>query len=108
MKSLTYLLFVILFGVAIIVSCTKNKDTVPACSVAWASDLQDEIIAISNAGTAYASDPTEANCNAYKTAYQAYINALEPYGNCAALTGQQRADFEEALQDARDSLSSLC
>jgi len=81
---------------------------VVSCSTAWATDLQDELTAVSNAGVAYATDPSTSNCNAYKAAYEAYINALEPYGECAELSGQSRTDWQEALQDARDSLTGLC
>ncbi len=108
MKHVSYFLFVLIFCLTGLNSCTKKTDNITACSVAWATDLQDEITALSNAGVVYANDPSTENCNAYKATYQAYINALEPYGNCSALTGQSRAAFDQALQDARDSLATLC
>lgn len=89
-------------------SCSKDEDSKPACSTAWSTELQDELNAVASAGSAWANDPTPANCNSYKTSYQAYINALKPYGNCSALTGQSRADFTAALQAAEDDLASLC
>ena len=89
-------------------SCKSDEEKLAACSITWATDLQPELIAISTAATTYSNDPSVANCNAYKVAYEDYIDALEPYGSCSALTGQNRTAFEQALQDARDSVDTLC
>lgn len=106
MKSkITLLLF---FIVAMLFSCDDKDDDAPACSVAWGTELQNEVNAISAAANAYIADPSAANCAAYKTAYQNYVNKLEPYGNCTALTGQNRIDFQNALQAAKDSIANLC
>ena len=88
-------------------SC-KDEEDEATCSTAWGVELQDELNAVNTAGLTWANDPSEANCNAYKSKYQAYINALRPYGNCSALTGQSRTDFETALEDAEESLIDLC
>lgn len=106
MKSKITLLFFLV--VAILISCDDEDDAPPACSVNWSTELQNEVNAISTAANAYIADPSAANCAAYKTAYQNYINKLEPYGNCTALTGQNRIDFQNALQSARDSVAGLC
>ena len=89
-------------------SCGKKDDPEPACSTAWGTELQVELNAVINAGSVYGNDPTPANCTAYKAAYQAYINELKPYGDCNALTGQNRTDFNASLQTAEDNLASLC
>ncbi len=101
------LLFIIVFCSLGLLSCSKKSDPV-TCSIAWSTELQDEVNAISNAATDYANDQSIANCNAYKAAFQAYINALKPYRNCAALTGQNRFEFEAALSNAEESLDTLC
>lgn len=79
-----------------------------ACSTAWGTDLINEFTAISNAADAYSNDLSAANCDALKAAYQAYINALRPYGDCAALTGQDRTDFNTALNQSEASLATIC
>jgi hypothetical protein len=89
-------------------SCSSNDPTPANCSVAWATDLQAEITAMANAATAYANDQTQNNCLNYKSTLQAYINKLKPYGNCSALTGQNKAQFDAALQEAEAEVSSLC
>lgn len=78
------------------------------CNYNWAAGVQDEFTAISNAATAYGSNPTTETCNALKAAYQAYIDALEPYGDCALLTGADRQAFDQALADAEAELPNLC
>ncbi len=60
-----------------------------------------------NAAQAYGTNPTPANCIAYKQAAQAYLNALRPYGNCATLTGQDRVAWQNALNDAQESVDNI-
>ena len=87
-------------------SCKKDSKT-DTCSGAWASELTNEVNAMSTAAQAYGTNPTPATCNAYKQAAQAYLNALTPYGNCATLTGQNRADWQAALDAAQQSIDDL-
>lgn len=89
------------------VSC-KDEDDEPACSTAWGTELESELDAVISAGTVYANDPTPANCLTYKARYEDYLDALEPYGNCSALTGQSRTDFNAALKAAQDQVATLC
>ena len=89
-------------------SCSKDGDGITPCTTAWATDLQGELTAVINAGAAFGADQTDANCNAYKSAYQNYINALKPYGNCATLTGQNRTDWQKALDEAEADVATLC
>jgi hypothetical protein len=87
-------------------TCDKNNNN-DSCTGAWASELNNEITAMSNAAQVYASNPTVANCNAYKQAAQDYLDALEPYGNCATLTGQDRVAWQNALDSAQQSVDNL-
>lgn len=85
-----------------------KKSTTPAgCSTAWATELSNELTAVSNAAQTYATNPTQANCLSYKAAMQAYLNALEPYGNCASLTGQDRTEWQNAINDAQQSVDDM-
>ena len=88
-------------------SC-KDEEDEATCSTAWSTELQDELNAVVNAGNVWANDPSQANCLSYQASYQAYIDALRPYGNCSALTGQSRADFEAALEAAEEDIDTLC
>ena len=104
-KKIFFLLFL---AVAVSGFWTCSKDSKDdSCSGAWASELTDEANAMISAAQDYAANPTPASCNAYKQAAQAYLDALEPYGNCATLTGQDRVDWQTAIDGAQDSVDAL-
>jgi hypothetical protein len=105
MKKVSISLLACLFSLAVLTSC--NKLGTP-CSIAWAVELHAEIAAISAASLAYAQDQSTENCNALKDAYQAYIDALEPYGKCERLTGQEREEWQQALDEAKEDLLTMC
>ena len=115
MKLRAYFLFALVCLVGI-TGCKDDDDdnnvkggpTGPGCANAWATDLQDELNVISVAATNFANDPSTANCNAFKAAYQDYLDALKPYGNCAALSGTQRANWQQAVEQAEDNVDSIC
>jgi hypothetical protein len=104
-KFLFLLLFVVFIGMD---SCKNDNDPdgdPDYCLTHWATSLQDELNAATNAAMVYVNNPTVANCNAYKAAVQAYLNALEPYGDCSSLTGQARADWEAAIDEAQEDIN---
>lgn len=96
------------FGVFGFAGCSDDEDpnNVVPCSGQWAVEVEDEINAWMSAAQQYASNPNQENCNAYKAAAQDYLDALEPYGDCATLTGEQRAEWEAAIQEAQESLNN--
>ena len=101
-------IFLISFLAFVVLGSMGCKKTTPAgCSAAWASELSNEIAALSAAAQAYTMDPTQENCLAYKAAAQAYVDALAPYGNCATLTGQDRDEWQDALNDAQQSVNDI-
>lgn len=100
--------FLLFLAVAVSGFWTCSKDSKDdSCSAAWASELTNEANAMINAAQVYGANPTPATCNAYKQAAQAYLDALEPYGNCATLTGQDRVAWQNALDSAQDSVDAL-
>jgi hypothetical protein len=101
-------LFFIFCFTLLVTSCSKDGDGITPCSTAWATDLQSELTAFATAAAAFSADQSDANCNAYKSAYQDYINALKPYGNCATLTGQNRTDWQNSLSEAEADVATLC
>jgi hypothetical protein len=109
MKNVFVPLTFVFFFTLLVSGCSKKNDAglVP-CSVAWATDLQPEYTVIANAAADYGQDPSLANCNALKAAYQDYVTALEPYGDCATLSGQDRDDWQKAVQDAKAEIATLC
>jgi hypothetical protein len=106
MKNATTTLVFVMFGLLVLFSC--KKEGVGPCSAAWASDLQNEFTAISTAVSIYSADQSEANCNDLKAAYQGYIDALKPYGDCATLSGTSRTEWQNAINEAESSLDTIC
>lgn len=106
MKNASFRYLAIIFSLVILFSCKKDESF--DCSGAWAFSLTDEATAVGTAASIYAEDPSTANCNAYKDAYRDYIDALKPYGDCGSLTGQDRAAWQQSLDEAQANLDSLC
>lgn len=106
MKNAQFGLLFVLFGFLVLFSC--KKEDVASCSGAWATELSNEISAISTAASIYSMDPSDDNCNMFKAAYQDYLDALRPYGNCTTLTGASRSDWQKALADAESSINDIC
>ena len=84
-------------------SCRKSSPL--ACSL-WALEIVDEATVLSEAQVRYSDDPTPANCRAYRRAYEDYINELDRYGGCT-FTAEDRRDWEESIDDARQSIDDL-
>lgn len=107
-KKITFLGLAILI-LSTLVSCNDDEEVNDPgiCGTAWAVAIEDEANDLSVATQAYATDQSTENCQAYKAALQAYIDALEPYGDCTMLTGQQRADWEAAVAEAEASIDDI-
>jgi hypothetical protein len=89
-----------------VTSCNKTNNGGPCRGyVSWALSIQAETTALGLAASAYGQDPSEANCRAYKQAYEDYIDALESQSSC--VPGDQRSDFNDSLDDARQELNDL-
>ena len=84
-------------------SACGNDDPV-SCN--YAEEVQDELQAVTDAATAYGNDPTNpAKCNAYKVAFQDYLNALEDHDNC--VRAEDQAAYDQAIDDAQASINAL-
>ena len=105
MKSFEKLLVCMLFGIVVFsIGCKKDDDP-----VGWnyATNVQDEVNALSTAATEYGNDPTNtAKCQAWKDAYQNYLNALEDNVECATVNGQE-AELQSAINQAQAALDGI-
>ncbi|NHE56115.1 hypothetical protein [Cyclobacterium plantarum] len=88
-------------------SCSSEDDSPTACSVQWGTELSDEIDALQQAAIAHGQTQTEASCENLRTAARAYLDELRPYGNCQALTGQSRTEWQNAVADAEQQIDDL-
>ena len=101
------LIIPLLFSLFAVVGCTKEEAGPSGCDVnfSYTAELQNEADALIQAGNTYGQDPTEANCNAFKNAYQVYLDAAEEIENC--VQSGDRAEYEESIKNARDELDEL-
>lgn len=104
----TALFFGLLIGLTLS-ACKKDKDSDPDyCAGAWAGEVADVWSEVISAASAYSTDPSQENCLVYKNAYLEYIDALEPYLNCAAWTPDQRAQLQQEIDEAEAEIATLC
>ena len=106
MKKLLCMLIILSFlGLG---ACKKEKTDPDYCSTTWATQLNDELSAVTSTLMAYSTNPTTTTCNAYKAAMQAYIDALRPFENCTLWTLQQKTAFMDSLDEAEEDLATAC
>lgn len=108
MKNAPSRLAFVMLALLVLFSCSKDDDGITPCSTNWALEISSEITAISTAYSNYAMDQSEANCNALKDAYRQYIDALKPFGNCSTLAGADRAEWQDAIDEAEEELDTIC
>lgn len=85
------------------VGCDDDDDPV-TCN--WTQELQDELNAFIQASTNYNNNMTTENCNAYRAAGQAYLDAADDYQSCANAAGQG-AEYAQAIADAQAELNLI-
>ena len=72
----------------------------------YVEETQDELQAVNDASTAWSADPTNvAKCNAFKVAYQEYLDALEDEVDCVRAEDQQA--YDQAIDDAQDAINAF-
>ncbi len=87
MKKL--LKFLVPLAIVLTVGCSKNKDTDPSPQTCG-----NNVTKFSETLTAYTSNPTKANCQAYKNAVRDYVKS------CPTLyTAADKKDLEEFLAE---------
>lgn len=86
-------------------ACNDDDDDPSDCN--YLADVQDEIDALEAATDAYIADSTNpAKCQAWKDAYQDYLNALEDNIECATTAGQED-ELQQAIDEAEAALANI-
>lgn len=108
---------VLIFAFFVIMGLTTCENDEPEpddildeyCSTPLEVLLKEESNNVANALTAYLNDFTVTNCNAYKAAYNEYLDSLYFYQErCAfVITDLARARMEDAIQDAESEINGL-
>ena len=91
----------------LLLSCSGNGVD-ERCGEAWdpSSELNDELNAVVDAATLFGQDPSKENCEAYKAAYQDYLDELNEWKDCYYNAGLE-AQFNQSLSDAQDDLNAI-
>lgn len=105
---LKYSAFLMLFVLFVSTACSKNDPATPggcAANFNYAVELEAEFNAFANAATAYAQDQTTENCNAYKVAAQAYLDAAADVEVCVPVA--DKAAYQMAIDEAKAEIDAL-
>ena len=102
MKTLRNLFLISLCSFFFLGIACRATDPV-GCS--FAVELEDEATELSNAASAYAQDPTTANCEAYRQAFRNYLDEAEKLDNC--VLGADRDAYRQTIDDTQASLDAL-
>lgn len=104
------LLLILALSMVVFSSCKKDKDDDPInnCGNNWspAVELQDELNALTEAIQVYSLDQSVENCNAYKQAYLAYLDAVRDWEECYIYVGQQQ-EFLQAVEEAEQEINDI-
>lgn len=104
-KILSFLIIVSFLGLD---ACKKDASDPSFCGTAWSAQITTELNAVSNAAIAYSQTPNTTTCNAYKAAYQDYLDALGKFLDCSLWTAAQKSELEAAIEEAEGDLADLC
>ena len=106
MNTIQKLLVGLMFAVIVIGSGCKDDDDDPVGCANWAEEVTAEANAFTNAGNAWALDPTPAKCQAYKDAGQNYVDELNAHVDCATLSGHQ-AELQAVIDSIQTSVNNI-
>ncbi|MTB49766.1 hypothetical protein [Lewinella sp. W8] len=99
---------VLLFAAIFVAACGDDDDPVTpnnCTSAAFSTALSDAVMALSDAAVAYGNDPTQANCDAWRQEANDYLDAVEGFETCAAVTSTQ--EYQDALAQARQEVNNF-
>ena len=88
---------------SMICACGGDDEGINGCDINEVNEaLEDEVAALDAAGLVYANDPTTANCNAWKSAANIYLDEVEGFQTCDGLSQSEFNQIIEAAQAALD------
>lgn len=105
MKNLL-LLFIAVIALSLSTGCSKDDPASPTgCdATVFNQNVNPKLNAWQEAATAYANDQSVANCEAYKSTGQAFLDSIRSYENCATIYTQS---WRDAVADAQADLASI-
>lgn len=105
MKNLL-LLFVAVLALSLSNGCSKSDPASPGgCDATlFNQEVNPKLSAWQDAATAFANDQSTANCNAYKSTGQAFLESIRSYENCTSIYTQS---WRDAVDNAQTELASI-
>lgn len=102
--------FSLVLGLLIIgmsMSCSKkDDDSGGLCVTTWATNIQDELTAVTEAATAYGNSGSQEDCERYKQALRDYLSEVRKYESCYIEAGQ-RAEFEQSVKESEQDIEDI-
>jgi|SRR5699024_4468541 len=102
----TIQLIFLLLSLGFFTSCSKSSPSKCGENFFLYTAVSDEVQAFSQAALAYSENPTESNCEKYRTAVHNYITALESWEDCAKEYGEIE-DWRQSLKEAREDADQM-
>ncbi|MAU15092.1 MAG: hypothetical protein CMH46_06075 [Muricauda sp.] len=104
-----FVIFCIAITSSLLVSCSGDDSEDDISSVdcqagTWTEWIQSELTDYSNALNAYAEDPSDQNCSAFKTAAFDYLEALRDIADCVPTAN--KAAIDQAIDEAESEVAN--
>jgi hypothetical protein len=103
-KTIALLAMIAMIGLS---SCKKESSDPAICNLDWDTETETEYDALVTAYTTYAGNMTVANCNAYKSAFTTYINALKPFLECESWSEADKQELQGVIDQAEATMNQL-
>lgn len=108
LKTSNCLTLSLLFAICLFfgAACSSGNDE-PECVSDWESEVHGEFNALYSATLEFTNSPTLGSCQAYISAYQDYLDALSPLGNCAELSERDKENWQQTVENAEETLAMI-
>lgn len=89
-------------------ACKDDDDDNIECTETYFNDRTTELTeALDTAANNYNNDPSNANCNAFRDAYQDYVDFLRDFTDCAVELGEDQGEWNDSIEALEDILTLI-
>lgn len=106
MKNLKRMIVLLLTVMLFNVSCSSSDDDQQEFCEDYVVIIEQAIYDYSVVYQAYFTDPTAANCTAFKTEIQSLITTIEGFDQC--ILDSEKANYDELINELNEQLESAC
>lgn len=90
----------------VITSCSEEEGNLNCLETSGYADILEAFDIALAAGQTWGSDPTSANCEAWKAATNAYLDAIEQF-DVDGCEGISQQEYNDMLEEARTSVQAV-